>query len=335
MFKYLLALIVLLGISLTLFAETVEVKVLAVGNGKVRVDDGPYQSETVLQCEIGSTIQVEIESLENFIGWGGWGKSSDRSIKTSPKVKTIKIDKARTITAYFINSIKDNLILNGDFSLVSNLSSSLSAAEKKLQPKDAQKFIVESFDRLTAGEWYLDYQQKFSTSGNYAARTGLLILKSDWYSNLTPYDTKSLTLALGGYIGTSRTSNSKVRCLINIPCGGEYKLTFSQEIGYHTSYVFKNHWDVFVYLLDNKGRKCFEKIVNYKSSTVTGSNAKWEKKYTIEQINLPRSGVYELYFELDRPSIYDAGGTKEFGHVAYDNLSFNFVRGRGFSVIVR
>lgn len=336
MFKYLLALIALLGISLTLFAETVEVKVLAVGNGKVRVDDGPYQSETVLQCEIGSTIQVEIESLENFIGWGGWGKSSDRSIKTSPKVKTINIDKARTITAYFINSIKDNLILNGDFSLVSNLSEEKTDAEiteeankNATAKKYVPKYLVESFNRLTAGEWYLTNQ---TWANNKYCRTGLILKKTE-NGNLVRYSSDSMTVALGGR--NKGSVSSEVRSVINVPCAGEYKLSFDHAIGYDASYMKQNAWNVQIYITDCNGVKCFEKVVPYNAPKSGKSSGEIFNYCLIEEINLPSKGIYDLHIKLDKSSITKSSGGYYYAQVAYDNLSFNFVRGRGFSVIVR
>ena len=314
--------------SLALFAEPVEVRVVAQGNGKVKVGDSAFESEIILSCEPGTSIVVQIPSMDNFIGWGGWGKCADRSLELT---KTIEVGAApMTITAYFTSSIKDNLILNGDFSQITTASSELTDAEKSLQSKDGQKFVVESFDRLTAGEWYIVYQHNYDN--NKYTRTGLLIKKPDWYSNLPRFDDNTLTLAIGGKYGSVASYNSKVKCLINVPCGGEYKLTFDYATGHHSYYMYNNKWDGLIYLKDGKGNSCYKKTINY---TSYGSTSPKYKSLSLEGIILPRGGIYELYFEIDRPSITEGSSTLKCAHVAYDNLSFNLVRARGFSVAVR
>lgn len=229
--------------SAFVFAEPVEITVLATGNGLVRVNGSEFATELKVSQEPGSTIQVEINSLNNFIGWGGWGKNADRSIEKS---KTITVGSSpMTITAYFISSIKDNLILNGDFSLVSSLSSTKTTEEIKNEARDnstSQQYVtedvVESFDRLTAGKW--DLVNQMWTNNKYC-RTGMILSKTKY--GLQPrYSEDSLTAVMGGkYQSAAKTRNAKISCSINVPCGGVYKLTFYQAIGYDAAYVKKTH----------------------------------------------------------------------------------------------
>ena len=98
-------------LTFALFAEPDEVRVVAQENGKIKVDDSSFENEIMLQREPGSVIQVQLESNENFIGWEGLGACQDRSITSSLKTITVG-SSAMTITAYFLNAKKDNLILN-------------------------------------------------------------------------------------------------------------------------------------------------------------------------------------------------------------------------------
>lgn len=83
---------------------------------------------------------------------------------------------------------------------------------------------------------------------------------------------------------------------------------------------------------DSEGNKCCEKIINY--TAPSKDNVKYVQ-YSIGDIDIPRKGVYELFFELKNPTITATASNYKYATVAYDNLSLNLVRTKGFSIAIR
>jgi hypothetical protein len=296
-----------------LFAEVVNVAVRAVGNGKVRVnvgdEQGSYQTETTRQCEVGAEIQVEIESMENFIGWGGFGDASQRSITSR---KTITVGSSdMTITAYFLNNIKDNIILNGDLEINNNNANSI--------------YIETDVSRLTAGTWKL-----INNANSAYYRCGINIANNGKTSTFAT-NTKAYTIGGLSFQLASDVNNKAEGCWmceVNVPCAGYYAFSLVFAKCSNTQNIGNNYFKLKVELVDNTGRSIQAGLFD-----VSGTSATWLGPYTSDEFKLPKSGVYTLKLSIPIESRYN--DSKRYLIMCMDDLELKLTKQLGFFIKVR
>jgi hypothetical protein len=296
-----------------LFAEVVNVAVRAVGNGKVRVnvgdEQGSYQTETTRQCEVGAEIQVEIESMENFIGWGGFGDASQRSITSR---KTITVGSSdMTITAYFLNNIKDNIILNGDLEINNNSA------------HNAQ--VDKNLGRLIAGTWKIINNMSATTymSGINVANNGKQACN---FTNTRAYTTGGISFQLATDVTGDKVSSWE--CEVNVPCAGYYAFSLVFARCSNNQNIGNNYFKLKVELVDNTGRSIQAGLFD-----VSGKSTTWLGPYTSDEFKLPKSGVYTLKLSIPIESRYNA--SKRYLIMCMDDLELKLTKQLGFFIKVR
>lgn len=136
---------------------------------------------------VGDTVSgIEVAATENFLGWCVPGATAEARSGTSISV-TVS-DAPITVTAYFTENDKDNLVLNGDFEINSDPSYYFSH--------------LGNFNRLTAGSWSIVN----NVGGNYASGLLASTTGNSFASNMKTYDGLSAAL-------TSTTSTEgSIRC---------------------------------------------------------------------------------------------------------------------------
>ncbi|MBO5642775.1 MAG: hypothetical protein J6S51_02025 [Kiritimatiellae bacterium] len=277
-----------------------------------------YYVSTVASCERGSlvadksgwyragdTIQVAITSMDNFIGWGGWGINADRSIEPS---KTIEVVAApMTITAYFTAHNKDNLVLNGDFEMSGNTSDSTT--------------IDTTFSRLIGGIWE-------STQNSYTSYpTGLLSARSTGVANS---GSKVISGNHSGIIGTkgkntNYSGTASISCYVNIPCSGLYDLSFDADPGD----VNATTWEISVYLQKNGSGEEVNVCNILQKDNASKANYPFE-------IQIRKGGIYKLIFKIERSKVYKNDVNDNVNaHSAIDNLMLKLKKRFGFALMVR
>lgn len=277
-----------------------------------------YYVSTVASCERGSlvadksgwyregdTIQVAIISMDNFIGWGGWGTGAQRLIEQS---KTITVVAApMTITAYFTAHNKDNLVLNGDFEMSGNTSDSTT--------------IDTTFSRLIGGIWE-------STQNSYTSYpTGLLSARSTGVANS---GSKVISGNHSGIIGTkgkntNYSGTASISCYVNIPCSGLYDLSFDADPGD----VNATTWEISVYLQKNGSGEEVNVCNILQKDNASKANYPFE-------IQIRKGGIYKLIFKIERSKVYKNDVNDNVNaHSAIDNLMLKLKKRFGFALMVR
>ena len=281
-----------------------------------------YYVSTVASCERGSlvadksgwyregdTIQVAITSIDNFIGWGGWGNGTQRSVEPS---KTIAVVAApMTITAYFTAHDKDNLVLNGDFEMNKNPS-----------PQDS---IINSTDNLTAGNW-----ERIS-SGYTSYNSGLVTTTAEKNSQVKSYSGLSAIICSSS-ASTATRKNGTIKCTVHVPCSGLYDLSFMNDTGYANSGMKGLKWNVDVDLITSNNAKTNE-LVNLQQK----ANMNWHQENF--KVIIHRGGLYTLQFSVDRYSIMNdpeaSASSGSNASSAFDNIELKLDKRFGFAIKVR
>jgi hypothetical protein len=296
-------------LSFAVFADTVNVTVRAVGNGKISVNGANFETEKIIQVESGSTIQVNIDSMDNFVGWGGFGNASERSITSS---KTITVGSSdMTITAYFLNNIKDNIILNGDLEINNNHANN--------------QYIVTDVSRLTAGTWKIinNANSGYYRCGINSANNGTTVT---FATNTKAYTIGGLSFQLASDVNTK--TEGCWMCEVNAPCGGLYTFSLVLARCNRDSFIGANYWKLKVELIDNCGN-----ITQAGFFDVSGSKAKWLGPYTSDEFKLSKGGVYTLKLSIPIESRYNA--SKRYLIMCMDDLELKLTKQLGFFIKVR
>ncbi len=203
-----ISLFVFCNLTVTLFADPVDVTVRADGDGLISVNGSGFEKEINIQCEPDTEINVQINSMSNFKGWGGFGDATTRSI-TPTKQITVGSE-PMTITAYFLNNIKnENIILNGDLEL----------------NKDHNHNVNGTTDLsiLTAGTWNIE-----NISQDYSYYCCNINRANNGKNPSYATNTKAYTIGGLSYQLSTHATNKEEGmwyCEVNAPCGGLY--TFS------------------------------------------------------------------------------------------------------------
>ena len=288
-----------------------------------------YYVSTVTSCERGSlvedksgwyregdTINVAITSMDNFVGWGGWGDGTQRLIEQSKLITVVAAP--MTITAYFSAHKKDNLILNGDFEINNNSSHS--------------KGIIRNFDRLTAGSWTI-----VKEGTKTICFTGILAAQKEGCTNtgIKTYNAKGLSAIMAGNNYINGRTDAVIETDVRVTDKGEYKFSCIGSAGYHNTRVVNSKWVINVLLVDEDGKEISlgQMVHQYDKNRV------WDKQYE-SYCRVKKPGVYKLRFALLISSISDNDSTDgknpgNFAHSALDNIKFCLDKVYGLSVIVR
>ncbi len=298
-----------------------------------------YYVSTVASCERGSlgadksgwyragdTIQVAITSMDNFIGWGGWGDGSQRSIEPS---KTITVAAPMTITAYFTAHNKDNLLLNGDFEINSDSSHSTK--------------IIQNLNRLSAGSWSLLQVSSYSyyPTGILAAQTADSMETASYGSKFRVYGGEGLSCQIASNTAQQR-QDAFLGCYIKVPCAGIYDLSFMNATSSNASDtnwivefqfipleggVLNNDKMVTINLAQTKGKSWSE----YSSA----DNSTVNIDHKLSKVSLRKGGIYQFKIALLKANITQVGASALNAISAFDNIEFKLDKRFGFALMVR
>jgi hypothetical protein len=275
----------------------------------------------------GDTIQVAVTSMDNFIGWGGWGDGAQRLIEQS---KTIKVVAApMTITAYFTENDRDNLILNGDFEINNNSSHSTK--------------IVQNFDRLMAGSWSILQGSTYNyyPTGILAARTSNSMESRSYGSKLRVYNGSGLSCQIASSTASNRR-DAFLGCYINVPCAGIYDLSFMNATSDSAN---SPTWTVeFQFIpLDEEGVPKVEKMekvslnqqqkmptwCEYSSADNFDPNNQYSNRH-LSKVTLRKAGIYQFKIYLSQKNIASSNAVS-----AFDNIELKLDKRLGFFIKVR
>ena len=261
------------------------------GNGALKEDlSGWYTNKA-------KVAGIEVATTKLFRGWGGFSGDRSGSVVTATVANA-----AMTVTAYFAETPKGNLVLNGDFEMNSNSSHDVNA--------------IANFNRLNAGSWRVDV-----ASGNSTFPCGILAAQSanSYGSNIRVYGNRGLS----GMLTTGKnTSVGVVSCEVNVPCSGTYEFSFVTIKGSNDSNIGSNTWNVRVELVKGEDAIHVGDIPVGSGGYVSGS----------AQVQVRRSGTYRLKLSIPVENIT---GTKNVACTAFDEVSFKLVSGIPFVIFVR
>ena len=261
------------------------------GNGALKEDlSGWYTNKA-------KVAGIEVTTTKLFRGWGGFSGDRSGSVVTATVANA-----AMTVTAYFAETPKGNLVLNGDFEMNSNSSHDVNA--------------IANFNRLNAGSWRVDV-----ASGNSTFPCGILAAQSanSYASNIRVYGNSGLS----GMLTTGKnTSVGVVSCEVNVPCSGTYEFSFVTIKGSNDSNIGSNTWNVRVELVKGEDAIHVGDIPVGSGGYVSGS----------AQVQVRRSGTYRLKLSIPVENI---AGTKNVACTAFDEVSFRLVKANGLTILMR
>ena len=261
------------------------------GNGALKEDlSGWYTNKA-------KVAGFEVATTKLFRGWGGFSGDRSGSVVTATVANA-----AMTVTAYFAETPKGNLVLNGDFEMNSNSSHDVNA--------------IANFNRLNAGSWRVDV-----ASGNSTFPCGILAAQSanSYASNIRVYGNSGLS----GMLTTGKnTSVGVVSCEVNVPCSGTYEFSFVTIKGSNDSNIGSNTWNVRVELVKGEDAIHIGDFPVGVNAYVSGS----------AQVQVRRGGTYRLKLSVPVENIT---GEKNVACTAFDEVSFRLVKANGFTILMR
>ncbi len=242
-------------------------------------------------------VVVEVASTKLFRGWGGFPGDRSGSVVTATVANA-----AMTVTAYFAETPKENLVLNGDFEMNSDSSHNVN--------------VIANFNQLNAGSWRVDM-----ASGNDTFPSGILAAQTadSFASNVRTYGNRGLS----GMVTTGKNTNvGVVSCEVNLPYSGTYEFSCVTRKGSNSNQIGSNTWSVRVELVKGEDAIHIGDFPVGVNAYVSGS----------AQVQVRRGGTYRLKFSVPVENIT---GTKNVACTAFDEVSFKLVSGMPFVIFVR